>query len=360
LSGLPAALITGASSGIGAAFVPPLARGRARMVLTGRNAEALETVAREAVRLGAPSPLLVPLDLTAPGAVDRLLEVVAEAGLHVDELVNNAGYGLNGPALELSVADQLGIVDLNARVATEIALKVLPGQVARRRGGVLNVASVAGFVPGGPHMAVYYASKAYLLSLSEALAEEVAATGVRVTALCPHGFRPARRLPQRLRGRRLWGDVGGGGRAGGAGGFPRRTPRRGAGRAQPGGRGVDPAPAPRRDDARRRRGAAPARGGRRLSEPRIRLDKWLWHIRLVKTRPLAVELIQAGHVRVNSARVSQAGYPLKRGDVLTIGLRGAVLVRRVVAFGERRGPAVEAQTLYEEIGAGRPPPGDPD
>lgn len=86
-----------------------------------------------------------------------------------------------------------------------------------------------------------------------------------------------------------------------------------------------------------------------MSEPRVRLDKWLWHCRVVKTRGLAVDLVAGGHVRVNSQRVLQPGYQLKRGDVLTIGLHGQVLVRRVLDFGERRGPATEAQELYEDL-----------
>lgn len=180
----PAILITGASSGIGAAFARVFADDGVRLILSGRDGEALARVAAHVARPGLPQPFVLTGDLTEPGAGRRLLADVAAEGLHVDVLVNNAGAGLNGPAAELDLTDQLAIVDLNVRAATELALAVLPDMIGRRRGGILNVASVAGFLPG-PFMAVYYASKAFLVSLSQALAEEVRGSGVTVSALCP-------------------------------------------------------------------------------------------------------------------------------------------------------------------------------
>ena len=124
------------------------------------------------------------LDLTTPGAVAAIGAALTEHGLVCDFLVNNAGFGLVGAAAELAVADQLRILDLNLRVTIELALMALPGMLSRRRGGILNVGSVAGFLPG-PGMAVYYASKAGLRSFSEALWAETRNRGVAVTLLAP-------------------------------------------------------------------------------------------------------------------------------------------------------------------------------
>jgi short-subunit dehydrogenase len=179
-----AIVVTGASSGIGAAFAERCAGEGARLVLTGRSAEGLAAAAARVRRAGGGEPLLLTADLIEPDAPARLFAEVAAAGLELDVLVNNAGLGFHGAAADLPVERQLETVDVNVRAATELALRALPGMIARRRGGIVNVASVAAFVPG-PHMAVYYASKAYLLSFSEAVAAEVAGTGVVVTAVCP-------------------------------------------------------------------------------------------------------------------------------------------------------------------------------
>lgn len=155
-----------------------------RLVLVARDAAALEREADAIADAGAARPLVVPLDLTTPDAADIIDAALSAAELTPDVLINNAGYGLHGAAAQLPLADQLGIVDLNVMALTTLTRHWLPGMLQRRRGGVLNVASVASFLPG-PYMAVYYASKAYVLSFSEALAAEVRGSGVTVTALCP-------------------------------------------------------------------------------------------------------------------------------------------------------------------------------
>lgn len=179
-----AIIVTGASDGIGAALALAFAHDADPLVLVARSREGLERTADAVTAKGAPAPLVLALDLTAPGALDALEAMLAREGLVAHVLVNNAGYGLHGAAADLDRADQLGIVDLNARVATDLALRLLPGMMERGAGGILNVASLAGLLPG-PYMAVYYASKAYVLSLSEALAIEAARRGVTVSALCP-------------------------------------------------------------------------------------------------------------------------------------------------------------------------------
>ena len=182
-AGRPAVIITGASSGIGRELARIAAREGAELVLLGRSTAALEALAAELGTPGRPAHA-VPLDLFRPDAAAAVGEALAARGLLCDVLVNNAGAGLLGRFATLDPAAQLGIVDLNIRAATALALAALPGMLARGRGGILNVASVAGFLPG-PGMAVYYASKAYLRSLSEALWAEAAGTGVRVSCLCP-------------------------------------------------------------------------------------------------------------------------------------------------------------------------------
>jgi short-subunit dehydrogenase len=123
------------------------------------------------------------VDLTRPGGAERIASLLADQGLAPQYIVNNAGFGLSGEAGQLDRTEQLAMVDLNIRVLTELSLAFIDA-LGRLRGGILNVASVAGFLPG-PGMAVYYATKAYVLSFSEALSHELKPHGVRVTALCP-------------------------------------------------------------------------------------------------------------------------------------------------------------------------------
>jgi len=127
---------------------------------------------------------VLPKDLTEPKAADEIAASLFEASIPVDVLVNNAGFGLQGPFISTDLQDELDMLQVNVTALTHLTKLMLPGMLSRKAGGVLNVASTAAFQPG-PLMAVYYASKAYVLALSEALTEELRGTGVTVTALCP-------------------------------------------------------------------------------------------------------------------------------------------------------------------------------
>lgn len=154
------------------------------MILTARRSDRLEEIATELRAAHKITVHVFAADLAQPDAPERLLAEIAAAGLPVDTLINNAGYGARGDFAELDRASQLGQIDLNCRALVSLAHGVLPQMIARRSGGILNVASTAAFQPG-PWTAVYYATKAFVLSFSEALHEEVRRRGVRVTALCP-------------------------------------------------------------------------------------------------------------------------------------------------------------------------------
>jgi short-subunit dehydrogenase len=191
-------LITGASSGIGAELARIFAAGGAATVLVARREDRLTALADEIAAAGHPRPAVIACDLAAPGACDVVLAALGRMGVEVDTVVNNAGYGLFGEAVELDRSRQLEMVDLNVRVLTDLTLRFADSLI-RHRGGLLNVASIASFLPG-PRMAVYYATKAYVLSFTEAMRGELGPKGVRVTALCPGtvptefqetaGFRP--------------------------------------------------------------------------------------------------------------------------------------------------------------------------
>lgn len=178
------ALVTGASSGIGEALAGELARRGATLIVVARSGERLHALAAEWRAQWGVTVHVLPQDLGLPGAAARVAAQVEALGLTVDVLVNNAGFGGFGPfdaQAEPEVRDMLAV---NVVALTELTRVFLPGMVRRGRGRVLNVASTAAFQPG-PWMAVYYATKAYVLSFSEALAEELRGTPVRVTALCP-------------------------------------------------------------------------------------------------------------------------------------------------------------------------------
>ena len=179
----PAIIITGASSGLGAEFAQLAVREGAKVVLIARSMPDLEAVAAKIDRPGA-SSVVLGIDLAAPDAGEVIARELEARGLYCDILINNAGFALFGDAIGLDRETQLGIIDVNLRAATDLMLRFLPAMVERRRGHVLNVGSVASFVPG-PRMAVYFATKAYLLSLSQALMLEVRGSGVTVTCLCP-------------------------------------------------------------------------------------------------------------------------------------------------------------------------------
>ncbi len=173
------ALITGASAGLGAEFARQLAKRGQRLVLAARRTERLEALAAELGNARA-----VTADLARPGAAAALIGDIEAAGETVELLINNAGFGLHGRIANLDPARQREMIDLNCGALFDLARAVLPAMIARRSGAILNVASTAAFQPG-PGMAAYFATKAFVLSLSEALHEEVKAHGVRVTALCP-------------------------------------------------------------------------------------------------------------------------------------------------------------------------------
>jgi uncharacterized protein len=176
-------LITGASSGIGAELALRFAREGSTLILTGRSSDGLAATADRIENAGSPRPHLIVADLATSAGIESLIGALG--GRHVDILVNNAGAGLHGPAVRLDRAAQLALIDLNVKSAVDLALRFLPGMTERRHGGILFVASLAGFAPGGPDMAIYYATKAALLSFSDALSVETAGTGITISALCP-------------------------------------------------------------------------------------------------------------------------------------------------------------------------------
>jgi uncharacterized protein len=176
-------LITGASSGIGTELARIFAANGNRVALVARRADRLSALASEISGKGGAAPIVIPCDLEQRDAGDKIAAALAAADVEVEYLVNNAGFGLFGQALQLDRAEQLGITDVNIRALTDLSLRFAESLI-KHRGAILNVGSVAGFLPG-PGMAVYYASKAYVLSFSEALREELAPRGVRVTVLCP-------------------------------------------------------------------------------------------------------------------------------------------------------------------------------
>jgi hypothetical protein len=176
-------LITGASAGIGTELARVFASNGHRLALVDRRGDRLTMLAGEIVTAGGTAPILISCDLEHPNACDKIAAALAAEGVEVEFVVNNAGFGLFGYAIELDRAEQLGIIAVNILAMTDLSLR-FSDSLIRHRGGILNLGSLAGLLPG-PGMAVYYASKAYVLSFSEALRQELAPWGVRVTALCP-------------------------------------------------------------------------------------------------------------------------------------------------------------------------------
>lgn len=183
-SGRATALVTGASAGIGVDLAECFARDGYDLILVARSEAALQAVADRLASTYKVTATAIAADLGAIDSGAKLAEAIAAKGLEVDVLVNNAGYGLAGAFEGSDRAGQLGMIDLNDRALVELTHIYWPKMLAKRAGGVLNVASVAAFQPG-PLMAVYYASKAFVLSFSEALWEEARDTGVKVSCLCP-------------------------------------------------------------------------------------------------------------------------------------------------------------------------------
>jgi uncharacterized protein len=180
----PTALITGASGGIGYELAKRFAKDRYNLVLVARSTSKLSKFADELQRHYGISAKPITLDLGWRQAPESLWDDLEHSGTQVDVLVNNAGYGIRGEFASMPLEEDLGMMQLNMVNLTVLTKLFLKPMLGRRSGKVLNVASTAGFQPG-PLMAVYYASKAYVISFSEALANELKGTGVTVTCLCP-------------------------------------------------------------------------------------------------------------------------------------------------------------------------------
>jgi uncharacterized protein len=178
------ALITGASAGIGVDLAACFAREGYDLILSARTESALREVGDRLAQAHGVRVTAFALDLGEIGAGTKLAQAIEKRGLHVDVLVNNAGYGYAGAFSESPLDVELGMIDLNIRTLLELTHIYWPSILKNPRGGVLNVASTAAFQPG-PLMATYFASKAFVLSLTEALWEEARGTGVKVSCLCP-------------------------------------------------------------------------------------------------------------------------------------------------------------------------------
>ena len=183
----PAVVVTGASSGLGTEFARLAVAEGSKTVLIARNIADLERLAAE-IDPSAQLTVALRVDLSAANAGDTIVGELQARGLYCHTLINDAGFGLFGDAVELDRGRQLDMIAVNIRATTDLMLRFLPDMIERKAGRVLNVGSVAGFAPG-PQMAVYFASKAYLVSLSQALMEEARGTGVTVTCLCPGPLR---------------------------------------------------------------------------------------------------------------------------------------------------------------------------
>ena len=179
----PVTVLTGASSGIGRALAHVFAEHGHELALVARREPQLAALADEIAATNRKRPLVLSIDLARSDAPARISHELIARGLEPAVVINNAGFGLVGSAAALDRAEQLAMIDLNVRTLTDMSLRWIEG-LTRHRGGILNVASVAGFM-SGPNMAVYYATKAYVLSFSEALHRELKPRGVRVTVLAP-------------------------------------------------------------------------------------------------------------------------------------------------------------------------------
>jgi short-subunit dehydrogenase len=178
------ALITGASSGIGYELSKLFARNGYDLVLIARGEEKLRSVADELANQYKVKTVAIAKDLSLASAAAEMYDRIMSEGIAVDVLVNNAGFATFGPFAEADVQAEMNIVQVNITALTQLTRLFLPGMLQRGKGKILNVASTAGFQPG-PLMAVYYATKAYVISFSEAIANELRDTEVTVTALCP-------------------------------------------------------------------------------------------------------------------------------------------------------------------------------
>ncbi len=178
------ALITGASTGIGKELAKIFASDGHDVVLVARTQSKLDAVAAELEGAYGVSAHVVPADLTDPGAPASIFAALEAKGIQLDYLVNNAGFGANGPFAELALEPQMDMLQVNINALVELTHRALRGMLARGKGRILNIASTAGF-QAGPDMAVYYATKGFVLLFSEGVAEEVKGSGVTVTVHCP-------------------------------------------------------------------------------------------------------------------------------------------------------------------------------
>jgi len=181
---MPTALITGATTGIGRELAQIAATNNYDLILTARTAQSLQTAAADIERTTNRKTHIFPIDLAQPNAARTLFADITQAGRTIDVLINNAGFGLLGKFADLPEVEQMQMIQLNIGALTQLTRLALPGMIERRTGYILNIASTASFQPG-PLMAVYYASKAYVLSFSEAIHNEAKGTGVNVCCLCP-------------------------------------------------------------------------------------------------------------------------------------------------------------------------------
>lgn len=177
-------LITGASGGIGYELAKLFARDRFNLVLVARSTEKLRQVATELHSAHGVNVKTIPLDLGDRSAPKFLFDQLGRENTAIDIFVNNAGFGAYGEFAQMPENEILGQIDLNIRALTELTRLFLPQMIGRHNGKIMNVASTAGFQPG-PFMAVYYATKAYVISFSEAIANELRGSGVTVTCFCP-------------------------------------------------------------------------------------------------------------------------------------------------------------------------------
>jgi len=178
------ALVTGASAGLGLDYARLFAADGHDLVLVARRRDKLDEIAAALAKDHGGKVTVIAADLQDPTAPKRIFDEVTAAGITVDFLVNNAGFGSNGAFVDLSADRELGMIDVNVRSLVHLTRLFLPGMVERKRGRVLNIGSTAGFV-AGPFMATYYASKAFVNSFTEALAYELKGTGVTATVSCP-------------------------------------------------------------------------------------------------------------------------------------------------------------------------------
>lgn len=178
------ALITGASSGIGWELAKLFAGDKSDLVLVARRKERLDALAEELKDEFGVDVYVLPKDLSDPEAPKEIFEELKAAGIDVDVVVNNAGFGLRGPFANIDMDGQIDMVQVNVVALTHLTRLFLPGIIERGRGGILNVGSLAGFQPG-PNLAVYYATKAYVLSLTEAISEEITNPNIKISCLAP-------------------------------------------------------------------------------------------------------------------------------------------------------------------------------